>query len=114
MYTFKDGLKDKLNYVFPFTYAGLLLLYIVILTLYPSSDSAAIDPKTLSTVVAFAGVVGAFAEIGVVIDASGFKAGLYFSIALSLSLFIGSFLLPETGNKSASVSEAGKKSVTAK
>ncbi|KGX86622.1 MFS transporter [Pontibacillus litoralis] len=187
-YTFKDGLKDKFNYVFPFTYAGLLLLYIVILTIFPVSDSAAIDPKTLSTIVAVAGVIGTVAGImvskkvtkrlpiirwaglamtisatfmmmtssgavalimaalvgffmflpmtalvtipqelpnmtptkltlimgffwsfaymfetvayyfvGVLIDLSGFQAGLYCAILLSLSFFIGSFLLPETG-----------------
>lgn len=189
-YTFKDGLKDKFNYVFPFTYAGLLLLYIVILTIFPVSDSAAINPKTLSTVVAIAGVVGtifgimvtkrfarrlpvlrwsglamtvsavimvmttsgalalamaalvgffmflpmtalvtipqelpdmtpskltlimgffwsfaymfetvAYYFVGVLIDVSGFQAGLYCAILLSLSFFIGSFLLPETGGK---------------
>ncbi|WP_232697612.1 MFS transporter [Brevibacillus daliensis] len=189
-YTFKEGLKDKFNYIFPFTYAGLLLLYIVILTIFPVSNSAAVDPKVLSTVVALSGVVGAVAGIavvkkvakrlpvvrwagllmtasalgmvmtssgtmalifaacvgflmflpmtalvtipqelpnmtpskltlimgffwsfaylfetiayyfiGVVIDTAGFKMGLYISIALSLSFFIGSFLLPETGKK---------------
>ena len=190
-YTFSDGLKDKFTYVFPFTYAGLLLLYIVILTILPISKGAPIDPKALSAIVAFSGVVGAacgifavkkipmrltiirwsglimsavglvmvwtssgpiaigaaillgftmflpmtalltipqelpdmtpskltlimgffwsFAYIfetiayyivGTVIDTSGFKAGLYLSVVLSLSFFIGSFLLPETGKKS--------------
>lgn len=57
-YTFKEGLKDKVNYILPFTYSGLLLLYIVILTIFPSSNLAAVDAKVLSATVAIAGVVG--------------------------------------------------------
>lgn len=189
-YGFSDGLKDPFNYALPFTYSGLLLLYIVVLTILPISKISAIDPKNLSATVAFAGVVGAacgifavrkFARrlpivrwsglvmsafgllmvtassgtvalagaaglgfmmflpmtalltipqelpemtpsrltlmmgffwsfsyifetiayygVGLVIDAYGFKIGLYLSVALSLSFFIGSFLLPETGKK---------------
>jgi hypothetical protein len=37
--------------------------------------------------------------LGLIIDASGFKAALYVACVLSLSFFIGSFLLPETGRK---------------
>ncbi|MED1203088.1 MFS transporter [Heyndrickxia acidicola] len=191
-YTFKDGMKESFNYILPFTYCGLLLLYIVILTIFPISNSAAVNPKTLSTVVALTGVLGSAVGIGVVrkvdrrlpvlrwsgllmsvsalvmvmtssgavalvmaaflgflmflpmtalvtipqelphmtpakltvimgffwscaylfesityyiigliIDASGFKAALYVASALSLTFFIGSFLLPETGKKKA-------------
>lgn len=198
-YTFKDGIKDSFNYIFPFTYGGLLLLYIVILTIFPVSNSAAVNPKTLSTIVALTGVVGSAVGIGVVkkvdrrlpvirwsglfmtisalvmvmttsgavalimaaflgflmflpmtalvtipqelpqmtpskltvimgffwsfaylfesilyyilgliIDSSGFKAGLYVAVILSLSFFIGSFLLPETGKKKEVVTVAGK------
>lgn len=64
-YTFKSGLKDKINYTLPFTYSGLLLLYIVILTIFPSSDLAAVDAKVLSTTVAIAGVVGS--AVGIII-----------------------------------------------
>ena len=189
-YSFGDGLKDPFNYALPFTYSGLLLLYIVILTLLPSSKDTPIDPKTLSATVALAGVVGAacgifavrkisrrlvvvrwaglimtafgllmvsassgavaviaaaglgfsmflpmtalltipqelpemtpskltlmmgffwsfayifetiaYYGVGMIIDAAGFKVGLYVSVGLSLSFFLGSFLLPETGKK---------------
>lgn len=64
-YTFKDGLKDKVNYTLPFTYSGLLLLYIVILTIFPSSNLAAVDAKVLSATVAIAGVVGS--AIGILV-----------------------------------------------
>ncbi|MFJ7746892.1 MFS transporter [Peribacillus sp. NPDC097295] len=190
IYTFKDGLKDKFNYTFAFTYSGLLTLYIVILSIFPVADFTAIDSALLSATVAFAaiagsavgilltkkinrrlpvlrwsglfmtaaafimilthspalsivmaGVVGflmflpitalvtipqelpnmtpskltvimgffwsfsyivetiAYYAIGVVIDLSGFKAGLIVAVVLSLTFFIGSFLLPETGKR---------------
>lgn len=35
--------------------------------------------------------------IGIVIDLSGYTAGLYIALAVSLTFFLGSFLLPETG-----------------
>lgn len=189
-YTLSQALKEKFNYALPFTYAGLLTLYLVILTIFPISDGAAINPKILSATVAIAGIVGSvvgiiqtkrltkrlpiirwsgllmtlsgltmvlthsttialvaaaalgffmfvpmtalvtipqelpnmtpsrltlimgifwsfsyifetffYYIIGVVIDASGFKAGLLLAVGLSLTFFIGSFLLPETGKK---------------
>ncbi|MDT2833447.1 MFS transporter [Vagococcus carniphilus] len=188
-YTLGQALKEKFSYVFPFTYAGLLTLYIVVLTIFPISDGAPVDPKFLSATVAIAGVVGAavgigaakkfskrlrvirwsgllmslagltmvltssttvaliaaaflgffmfvpmtalvtipqempgmtpskltlimgifwsfsyifetffYYVIGVIIDKSGFKAGLLLAVGLSFTFFIGSFLLPETGN----------------
>lgn len=187
-YTLGQALKEKFSYVFPFTYAGLLTLYIVVLTIFPISDGAPVDPKFLSATVAIAGVVGAavgigaakrfskrlpvirwsgllmslsglamvltgsttvaliaaaflgffmfvpmtalvtipqempgmtpskltlimgifwsfsyifetffYFVIGMIIDKSGFKAGLLLAVALSFTFFIGSFLLPETG-----------------
>lgn len=190
-YRFSDGLKEPFNYALPFTYSGLLLLYIVVLTILPLSKGFPIAPKTLSATVALAGVVGAacgifavrkfslrlpiirwsglimsgfglamisatgsaalalFAAMGLgftmflpmtalltipqelpemtptkltvimgffwsfsyifetiayygvgqVIDVAGFQTGLYVSVGLSLTFFIGSFLLPETGQK---------------
>lgn len=186
--TLGQALKEKFSYIFPFTYTGLLTLYLVILTIFPISDGAPINPKVLSATVAIAGVVGAavgigivkkiakrlpiirwagllmslsglvmvitnsssvaliaaaslgffmfvpmtalvtipqelpgmtpskltlimgifwsfsyifetafYYIIGIVIDNAGFKAGLLLAVALSLTFFLGSFLLPETG-----------------
>ncbi|MHC5246953.1 MFS transporter [Enterococcus sp. LJL90] len=187
-YTLGQALKEKFTFAFPFTYAGLLTLYIVILTVFPISNSAAVDAKLLSTVVAISGVAGSavgigvvkkvtkrlpvvrwsglfmtlcallmmltksgtialiaaalvgflmflpmtalmtipqelpgmtpskltlimgifwsfsyifetifYYIIGVVIDSAGFKVGLLLAVIASLSFFIGSFLMPETG-----------------
>ena len=189
-YTFKDGIKDSFNYKFAFTYAGLLTLYIVILSIFPVADFTAIDPKLLSSTVAIAAIAGsalgivftkkvtrrlpiirwsglfmsaaafamimtdsaavslimaaavgflmflpitalvtipqelpnmtpskltvimgffwsfsyifetiAYYFIGVIVDSSGFKMGLIVTVILSLTCFIGGFLLPETGKK---------------
>lgn len=189
-YTFKEGLKDPINYSLPFTYSGFLLLYLVILTIFPLSENAPLNPKTLSTIVALSALLGsvagilltkryplrlpvvrvaglmitgfgfilitassgvvavigaiglgislflpmtalmtipqelpnttptkvtlimgffwsfayiletiAYYGIGMIIDAGGFQSGLYVAVGLSLTCFIGSFLLPETGKK---------------
>ncbi len=63
-YTLGQALKEKFTYAFPFTYAGLLTLYIVVLTIFPISDGAPVDPKFLSATVAIAGVVGSAVGIG--------------------------------------------------
>lgn len=189
-YTFKDGLRDRINYTLPFTYSGFLLFYLVILTIFPLAKDTPLNPKTLATIVALSAIVGSFFGIiltkkyplrlpvvriagvlitafgfllisatsaivaivaaiglgislflpmtalmtipqelpgttpakvtlimgffwsfayiletiayygvGLIIDAGGFTIGLYVSAALSLTCFIGSFLLPETGKK---------------
>lgn len=187
-YTFKDGLRDRINYTLPFTYSGFLLFYLVILTIFPLAKDTPLNPQTLATIVALSAIIGSFFGImltkkyplrlpvvriagvlitafgfllisatsptiaiiaaiglgislflpmtalmtipqelpgttpakvtlimgffwsfayiletiayygvGLIIDAGGFTTGLYVSAALSLTCFIGSFLLPETG-----------------
>ena len=43
----------------------------------------------------------AYFAIGLAIDSFGYTTGLYIALALSLTFFVGSFLLPETGKKKA-------------
>lgn len=56
-YTYKDGLKDKFNYLFALSYSGWLTLYIVMLNLFPLNDQIQVNPSLLSTLLAIAGVV---------------------------------------------------------
>lgn len=56
-YGYKEGLKDKFNYIFGLAYSGWLTLYIVMLNLFPLNDSIAVNPSLLSTILAVAGVV---------------------------------------------------------
>ncbi|WP_454055301.1 MFS transporter [Clostridium sp. Marseille-Q7071] len=56
-YGYKEGLKDKFNYIFAFAYSGWLTLYIVMLNLFPLNDAVSVNPSLLSTLLAVAGVV---------------------------------------------------------
>jgi MFS family permease len=62
-YTIGEALKDKFNWVFPFTYSGLLTFYIVLLNIFPISGTTVIASKTLSMLVAIGGVVGTILAI---------------------------------------------------
>lgn len=187
-YGLMDALKERINWLFPLTYSGLMTLYVVLLNVFPLSDQTLVDAKTLSTLVAMGGILGsvlaialskryhkrlpviricgllmtffgyimvstgdptiefmaafatgvfmflpitslvmitqelpgmtpakltqvmglfwaisyviesiAFYIIGLYIDKMGYSAGLYISLGLSLTFFLGSFILPETG-----------------
>jgi len=56
-YGYKEGIKDKFNFVFAFAYSGWLTLYIVMLNLFPLNDAVSVNPSLLSTLLAVAGVV---------------------------------------------------------
>lgn len=56
-YGYKDGLKDKFNYIFPLAYSGWLTLYIVMLNLFPLNENVVVSASLLSTLLAVAGVV---------------------------------------------------------
>ncbi|OCN02606.1 MFS transporter [Clostridium sp. W14A] len=62
-YTLRDALKEKINWLLPLTYSGLLTFYIVLLNIFPISGVTAISSKTLSTLVAVGGVVGSLLAI---------------------------------------------------
>ncbi len=189
-YTIGQALKEKTNWILPFTYSGLLTFYLVILNIFPISGTTAISSTTLSTLVAVGGIVGsllaialakvysrrlpvirisglcmtllgalmfytengvlsaiaafligvfmflpvsslmmipqelpgmtpakltvimgifwalsyiietiAYFIIGLIIDYSGYTMGLNLALIMSITFFIGSFLLPETGKK---------------
>jgi len=56
-YGYRDGMKDKFNYLFPLAYSGWLTLYIVMLNLFPLNETVAVNASLLSTMLAVAGVV---------------------------------------------------------
>lgn len=62
-YSFSQALSEKINWILPFTYSGILTFYIVLLNIFPFSGTTAIDSKTLSVVVAFGGIVGTIITI---------------------------------------------------
>jgi hypothetical protein len=63
-YGWSHALKEKISYALPFTYSGLLLIYIVVLTIYPQSPNAGgVKATTISAVMAFGGIVGAIVGV---------------------------------------------------
>lgn len=62
-YTIKDAMKEKVNWLLPLTYSGLLTFYLVLLNIFPISGSAVIDAKSLSTLTAIGGVIGTLIAI---------------------------------------------------
>lgn len=59
----KEGLKKPFNWIFPFTYSGLLTLYIVVLTIFPQADITQVDSKWLSALMAVGGIIGSILAI---------------------------------------------------
>lgn len=62
-YSFGAALSEKFNWIFPFTYSGILTFYIVLLNIFPISGVTAISSKTLGVVVAFGGITGTIITI---------------------------------------------------
>lgn len=62
-FTIAQAMKEKINWLLPFTYSGLLTFYLVLLTIFPISGFAAINASSLSTLVAVGGIVGSLAAI---------------------------------------------------
>ncbi len=62
-FSMKEALKEKISWLLPFAYSGLLTFYLVLLTVFPTSGIAAISGTTLSTLVAVGGIFGSLAAI---------------------------------------------------
>lgn len=62
--SFLADLKQPFNWLLPFTYSGLLILYIVVLTMFPQAQLANVNSSTLSTLMAVGGIIGSLLAIG--------------------------------------------------
>lgn len=62
-YTIRDAMKEKLNWLLPFTYSGLLTFYIVMLNVFPASGATRMDSKTLSALFTVGGIIGSLLAI---------------------------------------------------
>ncbi|MBP2025291.1 CynX/NimT family MFS transporter [Peptoniphilus stercorisuis] len=62
-YTLVDAMKEKINWLLPLSYSGLLTFYLVLLNIFPISGFAVIDAKSLSTLTAIGGVIGTIIAI---------------------------------------------------
>lgn len=61
--SFIEDLKKPFNWIFPFTYSGLLMLYIVVLTMFPQAQLSNVNSSTLSTLMAVGGIIGSLLAI---------------------------------------------------
>lgn len=94
-YTTRQALKEKINWLLPFTYSGLLTFYITLLNIFPISGIAAIDGKTLSTLVAVGGIIGSL--LAIALSKVYFKRLPVIRIG-GLGMTLLGFLMYNTGN----------------
>ncbi|MDD7909632.1 MFS transporter [Pseudovibrio exalbescens] len=64
-YTFKDGVKDPVNWLLPFAYSGLLFCYISVFALFPMIPTFAVSSQYLASIMIGAGMVGTV--VGIVV-----------------------------------------------
>ncbi|WP_235860804.1 MFS transporter [Peptoniphilus porci] len=57
-YTISDTLKDKVTWLLPFSYSGVLILYLTLLQLFPRIEGAAITTSKLSALTGIGGIIG--------------------------------------------------------
>ena len=62
-YTFSDGLRERVNWVLPLAYTGVLFCYISVFALFPLVPDFAANPAHLSAIMIAAGMVGTVAGI---------------------------------------------------
>nr|WP_321481638.1 MFS transporter [uncultured Cohaesibacter sp.] len=57
-YTFKQGVKEPVNWLLPFAYSGILFCYISVFAIFPMVPNFAAEAKYLSSIMITAGMVG--------------------------------------------------------
>lgn len=57
-FSMADALKESITWLLPFTYCGVLILYLTLLQLFPQTDGAVIGSATLSALTGIGGVLG--------------------------------------------------------
>lgn len=62
--SFSQALKDKITLLLPFSYSGVLILYLSLLQLFPQTENAAISSATLSALSGIGGIIGTILAIG--------------------------------------------------
>lgn len=62
-YGMGDVLKEKITWLLPFTYCGVLILYLAVLQLFPQTEGAVISSATLSALTGVGGILGTLIAI---------------------------------------------------
>jgi MFS family permease len=58
VYTMANGLRDPINWILPFSYSGMLFLYLAIFSLFPLAPGFAVSVSSLATVYIALGLLG--------------------------------------------------------
>ena len=114
-FTMGDALKEKITWLLPFTYVGVLTLYLTLLQLFPRTEEAVISASSLSALTGIGGIIGTLLAImlskvyskrkpviivcGLIMTASAFlmvKTSIP-AVAIAAALSLGTFMfLPMT------------------
>lgn len=114
-FTLGDAMKEKITWLLPLSYSGVLILYLTLLQLFPRTEGSAITASTLSALTGIGGIIGTLLAIllskkyhkrkpviivcGIIMTASAFlmvKTSTP-TIAVVCALFLGTFMfLPMT------------------
>ena len=62
-YSMADALKDKITWLLPLTYSGVLILYLTLLQLFPRTEEAVISASSLSALTGVGGIIGTLLAI---------------------------------------------------
>ncbi|SBW05034.1 Major facilitator family transporter [uncultured delta proteobacterium] len=57
-YTMAEGLRDPINWILPFSYSGMLFLYLAVFSLFPLAPGFAVSVSSLATVYIASGLAG--------------------------------------------------------
>lgn len=114
-YSIRDVLTEKITWLLPLSYSGVLILYLTLLQLFPRTDGSAISASTLSALSGIGGIIGTLLAIllskkyhkrkpviivcGIIMTASAFLMVKTSSpmVAIVCALVLGTFMfLPMT------------------
>lgn len=62
-YSMADALKDRITWLLPLTYSGVLILYLTLLQLFPQTKGAVISASSLSALTGIGGIIGTLLAI---------------------------------------------------
>lgn len=101
--SFSEVIKDKLTILLPFTYCGVLTLYLSLLQLFPQTEGSAISASTLSALTGIGGIIGTLIAI--------YLAKVYFKrkpviIVCGLVMTGSAFLMVKTSNPTIAIISA--------
>ena len=95
-YSMADALKEKITWLLPLTYSGVLILYLTLLQLFPRTEEAVISASSLSALSGIGGIIGTLLAIALSSAFLMVKTTTP-AVAVAAALVLGTFMfLPMT------------------